>query len=168
MNGESTWKEAGYEWGLHLDTGSHHRTENPVSSRSSNIGGKPTLINLHIPKTAGSTLDRIIDHEYGPSTVFSIYQPRAREAMAGLTEMSEAQRTNIRVLRAHGCLGMHEFFRPPVIYFTMLRDPVERIISHYYFVRRSSRHRFHGTVTSQNMSLKDYVCHGASKELGNG
>ena len=168
MNGESASIQAGYEWGIHMDTSSHRRMKNPVSRRSSNMGAKPPLIYLHIPKTAGSTLNKIIDHEYGPSTVFSIYEPRAREAMAELTEMSEAQRSNIRVLRAHGFFGMHKFFRPPVIYFTMLRDPVDRIISHYYYVRRSSSHRFHDTVTSQNMSLKDYVCHGTSKELDNG
>jgi hypothetical protein len=132
------------------------------------MGAKPLLIFLHIPKTAGTTFNRIIDREYGTSSVFSLYEPRAREAMAELLEMSEAQRSSIRVLRGHEFFGMHEFFRPPAIYFTMLREPVDRIVSHYYYVRRASKHRFHRTVTSQNMSLEEYICRGRSKELDNG
>jgi Galactose-3-O-sulfotransferase len=151
-----------------MDTGSRHCTGNRVSMRSLHRNVKPTLIFLHIPKTAGTTLNRIIDREYGPSTVFSTYGPRSREVMTEFIEMSEAQRSSIRVLRGHEFFGTHEFFRPPVTYFTVLRDPVDRIVSHYHYVRRSPQHRFHRTVTSQNMSLKDYVCCMTAKELNNG
>ena len=82
--------------------------------------------------------------------------------------MSEAQRNSIRMLRGYVFFGIHESLHRPATYVTIIRDPIDRIISHYYYVRHTSNHRFHSTVTSQSMSLKDYVSSGLAKELDNG
>jgi hypothetical protein len=50
----------------------------------------------------------------------------------------------------------------------MLRDPVDRLVSHYYYVLRDSTHYLHQRVTSEKMSLRDYVAAGMTKELDNG
>lgn len=128
---------------------------------------RKTLIFLHIPKTAGSTLHKIIERQYKPKSIFSINGKRAQESIAEFKSLSEAQRSEIRVLKGHMKFGLHEYLPQPSSYMTILRDPIDRVISHYYYVLRKPNHYLHNQVTSKNMSLKDYVCSGMTKELDN-
>src|SRR5678815_616084 len=95
---------------------------------------KPTVIFLHIPKTAGSTLDKIIDHQYKRTSIFT----RAYISMDEFKILPEAHREKIRVLRGHMHFGVHEYLPQSSIYITILRNPIDRVISHYYMVLRSS------------------------------
>jgi hypothetical protein len=49
----------------------------------------------------------------------------------------------------------------------MMRDPVDRVISHYYFIKRSSEHPLNRVITERNFSLEDYARFEGSKELKN-
>jgi hypothetical protein len=52
-------------------------------------------------------------------------------------------------------------------FLTMLRDPVERIIAHYYFVLSAPTHYLYNRVTSANWTLHDYVRNQTTIELDN-
>jgi hypothetical protein len=53
-------------------------------------------------------------------------------------------------------------------YITMLRRPVDRVISNYCFVARTPEHRHYETVTGEGgMSLYEYVSSGVNKALDN-
>jgi hypothetical protein len=131
------------------------------------INKHEALIFLHIPKTAGTTLMSILDRQYKPGAIFSTYG-NAQEAVDKFKTFSESQRMNIRVLKGHIPFGVHTFLPQPSHYFTILRDPIDRIISHYYFVLETTSHYLHDRVTSQNMTLKDYVSNGIATRLDNG
>lgn len=128
---------------------------------------RKTLIFLHIPKTAGSTLHKIIGRQYKPKSIFSINGERAQESIAEFKNLSESQRSEIQVLKGHMRFGLHEYLPQSSSYITVLRDPVDRVISHYYYVLRKPNHYLHNQITSKNMSLKDYVSSGITKELDN-
>jgi len=49
----------------------------------------------------------------------------------------------------------------------MLRNPIDWIISHYYYVRRIPRHYLYNRVVSQNMNLEEYVMSGILSEINN-
>lgn len=134
-----------------------------------NIHNKPqsTLIFLHIPKTAGQTLHTIIEKQYNTNQVFSIGR-NTQERIEEFKQLSEEERKNIRVLKGHMLFGMHEFMAQPCTYITFLRDPIERIISSYYYVLREPNHYLHNLVISKQMSLKDFVSSGISTDLDNG
>ena len=53
-------------------------------------------------------------------------------------------------------------------YITVLRDPVDRIASHYYYAKRYPTHYLHKEITGRNMSLQDYASARLSDELDNG
>ena len=80
-----------------------------------------------------------------------------------------ADRARVRiVIRDHAGYGFHRALDQPFTYITMLRDPADRIISHYYFVLRKAGHYLYKEVTSRNMTLRDDVVSGISSELDNG
>lgn len=132
---------------------------------NSSRNNKESVIFLHIPKAAGSTLHWIIEQQYEPTTIFTINEERT---INDFTNLSEAERAEIRVLKGHMYFGLHKSLPQPSTYITILRDPIERVISHYYYVLREPRNELHERVTSQNMSLKDFVGSGIYLHLDNG
>ena len=64
--------------------------------------------------------------------------------------------------------GLHKYLPQQTAYITMLRDPIDRIISHYYFVISKPNHYLHNKVISKKMDLENYVSSGISPELNNG
>jgi hypothetical protein len=63
--------------------------------------------------------------------------------------------------------GIHRFVPGPSTYITVLRNPVALAISQYRYVLRTPGHRLHDLVTSQAMSLEEYIRSGVSLEVDN-
>src|SRR5678815_1148823 len=79
------------------------------------------LIFLHIPKTAGTTLNRIIEWQYNPLSIFTMDPYRIRATPERLRKLSEGRRRRLRMVRGHLYHGIHEFLPQGGTYFTMLR-----------------------------------------------
>ena len=114
------------------------------------------LIHLHLPKTAGTTLRTIADRNYTGGEIYTVSRPYAEQGEE-LRGLPEQRRREIKLLRGHMVFGLHEHFDRPAHYFTVLRDPVERIISAYYYVCRTPALPYYGEVVGQNMSLEDFA-----------
>jgi len=124
------------------------------------------LIFLHIPKAAGTTLHSILEMHYAPANQCSIYDPE--QAAKVLPLAPRVQREAIRLLKGHLAFGLHEHLIGQSTYITLVRDPVDRIASHYYYVKRMPGHYLHNAVVGQNMSLQDYASSKLTDELDNG
>jgi hypothetical protein len=151
---DSDYHRIGFEKNKHFMTNS-----------SKNNAEESSVIFLHIPKAAGTTLHRIIEQQYEPNTIFTIHEGKT---IIDFKNLSEAQRARIRVLKGHLYFGLHEFLPRPSTYITMVRDPIERVISHYYFELRTPSHELYKKIKSQNMSLEDFVRSGVCLHLDNG
>ena len=126
-----------------------------------------TVIFLHVPKSAGSTLHTVLERVYPSDTVLDIPGPNSeREKL--FTRLSPEEHARIRLVKGHVLFGLHRYIPNRFTYITILRHPVERVISHYYFVKRRPRHRLYQTIMSSNMSLEEYVLGGTALELDNG
>ena len=110
------------------------------------------VIFIHLPKTAGSTFARIIERKYGAGSILDLYASMLGEELSAIPP---AQLAHLRVVMGHLYFGAHIFLSRPSTYITMLRDPVDRVISHYYFVRRFPSHYLYDSA--RKMSLKEYV-----------
>ena len=64
--------------------------------------------------------------------------------------------------------GWHELLPQPCTYITILRDPVDLVISHYYYVLRQDGHHLRDEIVARNMSLGDYVSSGISLTVNDG
>ena len=94
---------------------------------------REALIFLHIPKTAGTTLNRIIEWQYNPLSIFTIDPHRIRATVDRFKTLSEQRRRQLRVVRGHMPYGIHKFLPQGGTYITMLREPVARVLSSYSF-----------------------------------
>jgi hypothetical protein len=124
-----------------------------------------TVIFLHIHKAAGTTLHRIIERQYPPDQIWSFDERHDFEAFRAL---SEAQKEEIRMLRGHMIFGLHELMPRPCIYFTLLRDPVERVISFYDYIRRNPHHYHSEMIVSQSLTLQQFLETRTSTMMNNG
>lgn len=115
------------------------------------------LIFLHVPKTAGTTLNRIIEWQYNPLSIFTIDPYRIRATAERLKELSEARRRRIRMVRGHLYYGIHEALPQGATYITMLREPVARFLSTYYFLQRRPLHPMHRKVKSERIGIEDFI-----------
>lgn len=82
--------------------------------------------------------------------------------------MSEVKRSSIDLLKGHMPFGLHRFLPRSAQYFTMLRDPVERVISQYFYIRNNKNNPLHEALVSADMSPADLVESGISVGLNNG
>jgi hypothetical protein len=125
------------------------------------------LLFLHIPKAGGTTLHSVVEKQFAPEMTFNIVGTDSPKSIKEFINLPEEQRARIRLVKGHMPYGLHKYLSVPATYITMLRDPVDRIVSHYYFVLNTPSHYLHHEVTSRKMSLSDFVRSGMSTELTN-
>jgi hypothetical protein len=111
----------------------------------------------------------VLRRQYKPLQVFAV-NPYARnlEGLEAFKRLPEFRRKQIRLIRNHFSFGMHEGVNRPFTYFTLLREPVDRVVSHYYFIKRAPADLLHRDVISQRMSLEDLMASGLWLDADNG
>jgi len=114
-----------------------------------------TIIFLHLPKCGGTTLNRIIEWEYPPLRVFSVDPSFFRWSYYRMTRWSARRLARIRVFKGHMPFGLHERLPQPATYITVLRDPVDRAVSEYYYALSRPVHPQHRMMKS--MTIDQYV-----------
>jgi hypothetical protein len=75
--------------------------------------------------------------------------------------MNRRDRESYRIVGGHFRYGIHLLFDSPSRYLTFLRDPIERVISHYAYVGWQSGHEWHHRVAAARLSLEQWVRLGA-------
>jgi hypothetical protein len=125
------------------------------------------LIHLHIQKTAGTSLNSLVKHNFCKSRIFE-WSSRADKS-GGLDlgtfdavnqKLQEFGTNRLRYISGHLPLGIHERLPADAKYFTLVRDPVERVISLFYWRQQSPRSNgtsapFH--INGKPLSLEEYV-----------
>jgi hypothetical protein len=114
------------------------------------MNGNEILIHLHMPKTAGTTLKHIIKRNIDPSVNFDVYEDHQQRKK----KLIALSRKHVSCIQGHFPYGVHHFFSIPCTYITMLREPIDRIISEYYFIRSRPKHNQYQKVN--RMSLEEY------------
>lgn len=119
-----------------------------------------TLIFLHILKTGGTTLNVILESYFPLEHSFATFPNRRHPdgSLAGFRALNDMQKANIDLLTGHMGFGLHEELPRPAIYITMLRDPVERVVSRYYHEKRDPNSHAHEFI-KKGMGLAAYAQH---------
>lgn len=131
------------------------------------------FIFIHVPSTGGNTLIDGFKKKHGEESTF--YIPALRKDTEGVVgaikALSSGERSKIRLIHSHALwYGIHELFDQEPFYFTFMRDPVSRVISQYFKMRRvnldapgyldmhriSAKLPFHHSMRSQNEAPSQY------------
>jgi len=134
------------------------------------LSAKQTVFFLHIPKCAGTSLtEEVLKKNFKPEELLIFYDHGTEVLIERLDAMSRRQQKKIKCLAGHFAFGVHRYYHArPSTYITLLRHPVERVVSHYYQVCRNELHYLHKIVKAKRLSLKDYLQSRLSIELDNG
>lgn len=127
---------------------------------------KHRIIFLHIPKTAGMTLHGILIRQYGKKNMHDVWSPVKIEEFC---HWPEEQRASLVGLRGHLQYGAHSCFppEPEPKYITLLREPIKRVASFYYFVLTRPQHSLYEEMTTKKMTLRDMVESEITRETDN-
>ena len=122
-------------------------------------GGKTeeAVIFLHLPKTAGTTVNRLIEWEYRLSEMYSVDPVFFKWSAAHLRKLPSGRLKKIRMFKGHMLFGLHEVLPQPATYITVLRDPVDRVISAFYFMRNYKLHPLYWKLRHENWTIEQYV-----------
>ncbi len=109
---------------------------------------------IHIPKTAGTTLTALLDSKF--------HEKEICPARVGteLVKIPRADLAQYRLFRGHFFYDTGSLLPLGLVYITLLRNPIERVISDYEFMRRCIPSRVEGMRNHQKaltMTLKEYV-----------
>src|SRR5258708_6595833 len=86
---------------------------------------------------------------------FTIDPSFSRWSLRRCSRWPRERLARMQVFKGHMPFGLHERLPQPATYITFLREPVERVISEYYFARHYRLHPQYKRM--QAMSLEDYV-----------
>jgi hypothetical protein len=91
---------------------------------------------VHIPKTAGSTFKRMLSRQF-PASGMPKIGPDYQASLDQIRSLSEAQKDRVRCLSGHLPFGVHRYFpNRKMHYVSFVRDPVDRTLSEYFFLRK--------------------------------
>jgi hypothetical protein len=114
---------------------------------------RPIIVFNHIPKTAGTTLRFILTQNYSPDEMLFVdnyYQlPEMREAM-----QDNERRRRLKLVYGHGAYNFAVEYAGPTQVVTFLREPFQRLVSHYHYAQRVQEDLNH---PYSSLSLEDFV-----------
>lgn len=125
------------------------------------------LVFVHIPKTAGTTLHKILSHRFPAAKTWIRHDAEGPWTPAELDRLREGSPRRPDLIMGHLGTGLH-LQVDGIRYLTCLREPVARMVSHYHHALHESDHYLHETVKRRGLDLAAYVASGLSGELSNG
>ncbi|MFC1664885.1 sulfotransferase family 2 domain-containing protein [Pseudomonadota bacterium] len=126
---------------------------------------KRSLFFLHIPKTGGTTLKNILSSKYPDECIYNI-EGSVNECIENLQKIPKELLSKYELVQGHMSFGLHQLFPQESNYFAMMRDPLDRAISDYYFLRTNIHHHLHKQVSA--MSMTSYMQSEMTSQLSNG
>jgi len=115
------------------------------------------IIFLHLPKTAGTTLNRLIEWEYPLTEMYSVDPVLFEWSAAHMRNLPKSRLRRTRMFKGHMLFGLHELLPQPSTYITVLRNPVERVLSAFYYMRSYRLHPLYWKLRQEKMTVEQFV-----------
>jgi len=118
------------------------------------------IISMHIPKTAGTTFKSYLYSAYNNDVIVTSTKP----LFTRCDELSNRDKLHLNTFNEHVVHGHFTFdeieYNKEYFYITWLRDPVERVISHYFFWKNKpdiNMHPIEKKIKYENLSLSEFA-----------
>ncbi len=146
-----------------FDANKHILKNNLVSNTYAT--GPYTVCFSHVPKTGGTSLESILFKNYKAAAVLHVNAPD----LVQQPKLLELKKNYPRLICGHHPMhGLLYQLLPEqaTFHFTLLRDPIDRILSYFNYVMGKSDHPMHQKV--KNKSLSEFLKASPTPELSNG
>lgn len=111
------------------------------------------VVFLHVPKTAGTSFVTIARARY--QRRYNIPPGYRKRDLARLAIAARVRR--LEFVSGHASYGIHHLIPGEVTYVTFLRDPVERVISMYFYLRDHALNNAWRAEMDAGMTLLDFA-----------
>lgn len=125
------------------------------------------LVFLHVPKTGGSSVNHILRQMFFGARTATV-GPFQKYSEAEFRALSSSKREEFHIVRGIVDYSISSHTSQDAKYMTIVRDPVERLVSHYKYVTRTPTHYLYSAAVDANLSLQDYILSDLSPELLDG
>jgi hypothetical protein len=124
--------------------------------RSASDADDRCLVFMHVPKTAGQTLRSplISNFPEDERIRLDILDKPLDEEMS---KIPLERRSNARLVWGHIPYGVHRYMPQRCEYFTVLREPIGRVVSVYKYILRARKHVLHDRVVEGGIPLEEYI-----------
>ncbi|TMU87703.1 sulfotransferase family protein [Bacillus sp. BHET2] len=118
---------------------------------------QPLTVFLHVPKTGGTTMNNIFRNQYSTGELFDHDRIDGKGKL--IDTISPVEKEKIKAVSGHYFYGFHQHFSMDYTYFTLLREPVDRVLSSYYFLRDFPGHEHIRSLTLEEFVKTKHVAH---------
>ena len=112
------------------------------------------IIFLHIPKTGGTTLRHILERRYRWDQIYTLKDPGFLSQIEKFKKFPSEKREAYRLIEGHLSFGFHRYLPGHASYITLLREPIARLLSFYYYARSHPEHYLYSTLREDQPGLK--------------
>jgi hypothetical protein len=142
-------------------------SSSPVPQPAETASDQPLLAFVHIPRTGGGTLSSAISRNYSPLKSTGNFQASPEKARVKL-QQSVAQ-GHWKAVGDHLPYGLFVRHLPAdTRYITILRDPVDRVLSHYHFHAQAGKTAGEGGARKLRLIWADLMNHERVEREGEG
>lgn len=121
-------------------------------------GDDRTLLYLHIPKVAGTTMLSVIRRNVPSDRIYEV-RSEPEQAIRRFADLPEAERAQFRAIVGHFGLAMQAAVPGPSAFVTILREPVARIRSDYAYICRRPNHPKHARIVGESLGVRGVFEH---------
>lgn len=121
----------------------------------------------HLPKCGGLSLIFYLRKNYLRRKTYAIKSIGNNLYPALFTTLPIQKRYNYDLICGHSAKKLLEYVSPDCLKMTVFREPIERIISHYFYAKRFPNHYLNKIIHENNLGLEDYVNLEITTELKN-
>ena len=129
---------------------------NHLGSGAKATPNEQCLVFLHVPKTGGKTVDSslILNFPESERIHLDTLDKRLDETM---NSIPLERRSHARLVWGHIPYGVHLYMPQRCEYFTILREPIARVVSVYKYILRARDHVLHDRVATEGIPLEEYL-----------
>jgi len=126
------------------------------------------ILSMHFEKCGGTTLRYFWKKSFNDSEFF-LYEPHLYEHNVLIEEIDEGvgQYKDVKVIHGHFAHGLHLSLTRPCEYVCVLRDPVDRFISHFNHWREWGQAPAGSNVTGQKITIEEFLEDPSSNSIRN-
>ncbi len=113
----------------------------------------PAMVHLHIPKSAGTSLTSILAPNFPHGTKYALNETE----MAAFEALSEPAKKQLRFIFGHLQHGVGAQLPQGCVYVCALREPGDRLLSYYRYMKRRTDHPMYQMLNTDDMSFGDFL-----------